>query len=231
MNYPSRRASGFTLIEVLITMSVLAMVMLTGAWAYSFMSQNWQRNSTAFNTAMDEHTDWSLVQRAVSNTLPKIVRDDDGQLGFYFLGRENGFTGITQVSVQEPESPAVFRLFREQNPDSGGWRLVYEEAVLRDVALVRADQQLPFNFRLVVEDDLDEAMFEYYGWENLRAWIESGSETSDVAGSPEWFTDYDGLERGQHPTVIQIHINDFIWPVTVPDNSSQLRRRASDNNV
>jgi|GEM_PF-1189012 len=226
------RTKGFTLVEVLITMSVLSLVVLTGAWAYSFMSQNWQRNQQGYQQAYEQYSDWKLVQRAVSSTFPKLVRNNRDTAGFYFLGRDNGFTAVTHTSVQNPDYPAVYRLFREPDPESDGWQLVYEEAVLYE-ALTHVDQQLPFNFRLVIQTELPELLFEYYGWESNMQRAAGMEIDIDFEGSTDarWYDEFDAMERDQHPIIIQVHIGDFIWPVPVPDTSSELYNQSVDTSV
>lgn len=216
-------ALGFTLVEVMITLTVLSLVMLTGAYAFNYMAQNWQRNQASYNRALEGYEDWTMVQRAVSNTFPKVVRENDS-IGFYFLGREDGFTAVTQVAVQDPEYPAVYRLFRE--PYEEGWQLVYEEALLNEMVLIEGEQQLPFGFRQVLGRNLREIEFEYYGWANMAERNRGISEFSE-GESTQWFSDYDGIERVQHPLVVQIHIEDFLWPVVVTDITSELLQRTT----
>lgn len=225
-----QRALGFTLVEVLITMGVLAMVMLTGAWAYSFMATSWERNQKNFNLAIEHYQDWSLISRAVESTIPKIVRHDEF-IGFYFLGEERGFTAYTSRSVQDPEYPAVYRFFREQDPDTQLFSLVYEEAVLTQQILTHSEQQLPFNFRLEVANELEDVRFEYFGWESLRARSEEEADEFGGTHFPQWFDEYDGIERVQHPRFMQVHIDGFLWPVEVADISYELMRRVGEQDI
>ncbi|WP_258807323.1 prepilin-type N-terminal cleavage/methylation domain-containing protein [Pseudidiomarina sp. CB1] len=210
----------FTLVETLIAMVLLSLLMLGGALAYDYFTQNWQRNKGSMNDAMQRHHLTTLVQRVTQSTFPKVIYKDRRaqQLAFYFLGRDEGFTAVSSASVQDPALPAVYRIFREQK-SNGKWRLVYEEAPLDGVPLEEADQTLPFNFRRVLYDDLEALDFSYFGWNNYderRAMI-SAENTEEL--EPAWYTTYDGLQRVAHPLAIAINMNGMRWLIHVPDES------------
>ena len=237
-NSPQRQEQGFTLIEVLLTMAILSLVMLTATYAYNYITQNWQRNQQHYDTGMQQYYATSLVYRAVTDTQAKIVRSEPVNnqrvqamnIGFYFLGRDEGFTAYTNTAVQDPSYPAVYRLFRERD-DNGNWQLVYEESLLNNTLLSFADQQLPFNFRLVVASELRKLEFEYYAWPDFATRLAGYAETSENLSEPQWFTDFDGLTRMQHPLTIQIHLNDFLWPVQVTDITQELIMQSSPDDA
>lgn len=207
---------GFTLVETLIAMVLLSLLMISGAMAYDYFSQNWQRNKGLADTTLERHHLLSLVQRVGANSFPKVVRKDEERLGFYFLGRENGFTAVARMSVQNPDATAVYRIFREQN-GRGGFRLVYEEAVLDELYLTDPDQELPFNFRRILYHDVDVIEFRYFGYGSLRERNQSLSPDLGDEYEMRWFTEYDGLERVLHPQVVHINLNGFNWSIEVPD--------------
>jgi prepilin-type N-terminal cleavage/methylation domain-containing protein len=227
------KAHGFTLVEVLLTMAILTMLMLTAAYAYNFITQNWKRNQQLYERELAQYKSATLVYRAVADTQPKIVKGKataslqgaSSRPGFYFLGRDNGFTAYTNTAAQDPAYPAVYRLFRERS-DNGQFSLIYEEAMLNNVLLTRAEQNLPFSFRLTVATGLNELNFEYYGWASAQAKMAADPETGNEFGSPEWFNEYDGMQRVQHPLVVQVIVEDFLWPIQVIDVSSELLNRS-----
>lgn len=210
----------FTLIETLIAMVLLSLLMLSGALAYDYFTQNWQRNKAAMSTAMQRHHLTTLVQRVTQQTYPKVVykNREAQQLAFYFLGREEGFTAVASASVQDPSLPAVYRLFREQKAN-GKWRLVYEEAPLDGVVLREPNQELPFNFRRILYDDVETLDFSYYGWENYDVRRDMASGESAVQAAPQWYNEYDGLARVLHPQAVRINLSGMSWFITVSDAS------------
>lgn len=216
MGRTNASSRGFTLIETLIAMVLLSLLMISGALAYDYFSQNWQRNKGLADTTLERHHLLSLVQKVTQNTFAKVVRSDASEFGFYFLGRENGFTAVSRLSVQNPSASAVYRIFRE--PDGqGGYQLVYEEAVLQESSLLDADQELPFNFRRVLYSNVGAIDFNYYGYASLTERNMTVAADMGDTYALEWFGDYDGMQRFLHPQSIQIDMNGFYWFIEVPD--------------
>ncbi|MDN7134490.1 PulJ/GspJ family protein [Pseudidiomarina terrestris] len=209
-------SSGFTLVETLIAMVLLSLLMISGALAFDYFSQNWQRNKGIAQDSGERHHLATLVQKVTRNTYSKAVYDDNERLGFYFLGRDEGFTAVSHISVQNPNASSVYRLFREPNGD-GGFRLVYEEAVLTAVYLRNASQELPFNFRRILYDNLEQIEFRYFGFQSLTQRNQTVSAEGPEQYSLEWFSEYDGMQRVLHPQGIEVNLNGFRWFIEVPD--------------
>lgn len=229
-----RPTLGFTLIEVLLSISLLSLLMLSALMAYGFMQQNWQRNQAGMEQARSHYVIWQLTSQTLSNTYPKIVYASvpeltgpsaNMQLGFYFLGRENGYTAVTSLSHQDPESAAVYRLFKEPDPDAiGRWQLVYEEALLNQQLLRHAEQQLPFNYRRVLLRQQQQITFSYQGWLSLRDLMES--QTDESAATPDWHSEYDGLATSLHPLKLTVVTDDVSWQQQFDAQYQQLLQQA-----
>ncbi|WP_411360710.1 PulJ/GspJ family protein [Pseudidiomarina salilacus] len=219
-----KHASGFTLVETLIAMVLLSLLMISGAVAYDYFSQNWQRNKGLADRTLDRHHLLTLVQKVTWNTFAKTVQMGDERYGFYFLGREDGFTAVSQLSVQNPDLPAVYRIFREPNGDNG-FRLVYEEAVLGNTYLSNAEQELPFNFRRILYDNVEALNFDYYGYKSLDERNRTVAADMGQTFELEWFSDFDGLTRKVHPQAIAINLNGFRWLIEVPDTVEEATSR------
>ncbi|MGM0906964.1 MAG: PulJ/GspJ family protein [Pseudomonadota bacterium] len=222
---------GFTLIELLITLAILSLVLFSGTYAYQFMNDNWQRNKVSYQNTLTELQSWRIVTTALKNTAPKLVKEET-KVGFYFLGRENGFTAYTNVSVQQPDYPAVYRLIIEPSEKhSGDWQLVYEEAPLTNTLLEEPEQTLPFNYRVVLMDTVSNISLSYYGWENASQRIMAQSEFANQVTSPEWYREYDGFSRNQHPTLIKVFIDEFEWTIAVPDRGTEMQQQMAPDDV
>lgn len=216
MGRANASSRGFTLIETLVAMILLSLLMISGALAFDFFSQNWQRNKGLSDSTLERHHLLSLVQKVTQNTYAKAVQEGEGDYGFYFLGRENGFTAVSRISVQNPSASAVYRIFREPN-GQGNYQLVYEEAVLQHSALVNANQELPFNFRRVLYSNISAIDFNYYGYASLTERNMTVAADMGDTYNLEWFNDYDGMQRFLHPQAIQVDMNGFYWFIEVPD--------------
>jgi prepilin-type N-terminal cleavage/methylation domain-containing protein len=201
----SKRSGGFTLIELLIAITILSLVIGLATYSFSLFSKQWSNRDVAARWGVSRLQRVELVSRALEDSIPWLVRQSSGLPGFYFLGRDEGFTFVTGSPIFADNVPAVVRLFREQSSD-GSWQLVYEEASLRGLVLQSVDQQLPFKHRLIVVDRRREISFRYFGWESVEAKSASGD---DFSLRPRWFTEYDGLTRVQHPQSIAVGMGDI----------------------
>ncbi len=201
-----KNVSGFTLIELLVAVVILAMVVGIGTLGFSLFTQQWARARSDFDTRLTDYQRLALVHRALEDAIPWAVRSGSGRIGFYFLGREEGLTLVTASPVFNPGQMAVIRVFRESaGPNES--RLVYEEAPLSTVRLREASQTLPFQHRLVVLKSLKgPTSFRYYGWASLDERVREGGP-GEMPPMPQWFDEYDGLVRGQHPQRIGVALD------------------------
>ncbi len=198
--------SGFTLIELLVAVVITSLVIGIGTLGFSLFTQHWSRTRVDFDDRVVDYQRLALVHRALEDAIPWAVRGRSSRIGFYFLGREEGLTLVTSSPVFNPEQIAVIRFFRESD-GSGGFRLVYEEAPLGELRLRAADQTLPFKHRLVVLESLrGSTSFKYFGWASVDERVREPGP-GEIPPTPQWFDEYDGLVRGQHPQRISVSID------------------------
>ena len=201
-----RALKGFSLLEMLVAMTVLSMVIGISTYAYSMFIRQWDGHLGRFDEAQAQYQRLEWLAAALEDTLPYVVRDDEGALGFYFLGRDEGLTLVTMSPIFGVGEPALIRVFRE--PDEGdAWRLVYEEAPFAGTLLAHADQRMEFRHRLVIARGLPRPVFRYFGSTDLRS------------RSRSWFDEYDGMVRQFHPEKIELRLGRdaavFQFPVRV----------------
>lgn len=207
-----RALRGFTLVEMLVAMVVLSLVIGISTYAYSLFARQWDGKLGRLEQAQANYQRLEWLAASLEDTLPYIVRDDEGEIGFYFLGRDEGLTLVTMSPIVQTEQPALIRVFRE--PDgNGAWQLVYEEAPFDRQLLVRANQRLEFRHRIIIARDLPRPEFRYFGWPDLSAWLMSG-EAPDSGRS--WFEEYDGMMRRYHPALIELRLGDSATVFAVP---------------
>jgi prepilin-type N-terminal cleavage/methylation domain-containing protein len=205
------RAIGFTLIELLLSITIMGLVIGVATYGFSLFARHWDGRSWGFDAAIGSWQRLDLVVSALSDALPWLVRGDRGELGYYFLGRDEGLTFVSDSPVFATGSAAVIRLFRERQSD-GRWQLVYEEASLSSRLLRRTDQRLPFDRRMIVLRDLRSLSFEYYGWASVEERGGDVRATSTIdstsGGLPRWWPEYDGMKTFQHPLKVALNIDE-----------------------
>jgi prepilin-type N-terminal cleavage/methylation domain-containing protein len=221
------RLSGFTLVEILIAVTILAMVIGIATYGYSLFSRDWSGRLGRFASAQGELQRLDLVVRALEDTLPFVVRDPTGEPGFYFLGRDEGLTLVTSSPVFGESNLAVIRLFREA-AGGGRWNLVYEEAPLRGASALRVStQRLPFQDRMIVLRDLQRLEFAYYGWESPAIRV-AAADQPELGLAARWWSEYDGLVRRQHPQRIALRLDGGEAVVFVSERADIAFRRYTD---
>ena len=219
------KISGFTLIEMLVAIAIFGMVVGIASYGFSLFSRHWEGRLGRFERAQSQYQRLDLVVAALENALPYVVRDDNGQSGFYFLGRSEGLTLVTMSPVFSPGQLAVIRVFREPT-GFGRWNLFYEEAPLANVQLKKASQTLPFQRRMIVLRDVPDLAFGYFGWGSVREMLEA-ADAPESGLEARWSEEFDGLERRVHPQRIAIRLGTTEAMIFVPDRANVAQRRFS----
>jgi prepilin-type N-terminal cleavage/methylation domain-containing protein len=215
----ARRLTGFTLIEVLVSMVLFSILLTTAMYGYQLYNSLWQRQLSAIDTAKADYQSLEMVQHSLLAAIPYQVATDNRKNAFYFLGRSEGLTLVTANPVFEPQHPAVIRLFREKDAE-GGFQLVYEEASLRGMRLTSESQELPFAHRLIVMKGIGKIDFKYLGWPDMAS--RTASLSSESLLKPQLFDQYDGLVRGYQPKQIHIQLDEFQWVVPLVGRAEKM---------
>lgn len=214
MSLPRVKQRGFTLIELLLVMTILLLLLGMVSMASGTLTQQWNRLMLKSNSAFQQYKTIDLVRSALNSVVPFQVKDKSEQSGFYFLGRADGFTAVTESGVLNAGRLSVFRVFSEKQPD-GKFSLFYEEAPLNTYPLVYAQQQHNFNFRLLLAKDLTQLNFAYYGWKDVQSYEEFMAQMTTVA-QKEWKAEFDGMQLRLQPERLEIKLNNYSWLTTIP---------------
>lgn len=210
---------GFTLVELLITMAIMALIMAIAGFNYNQYSQFWHKRLGNFDQQQAQMRGKLQLRDALNAMAPYIVKNSNGDWVYYFLGREEGLTFISYAPIFAQEGgTSVVRVFREPQQD-GNFRLIYEEAPLSPVSLMRVDQVLNFKYRLVIADDLPEINFSYYGWPNVES--KYIKENSSIV-SATWSNSYDGAETKLQPDKVKIESSYVNFNIDVPPGDKTL---------
>lgn len=210
---------GFTLIELLITMAIMTMVMSVASYSYSQYSRYWHTKLGNY----DQHQAKMRAKLQLRDTLgsmaPYIVKGDNNEWVYYFLGREEGLTFVTYAPIFALQGgSSVVRVFKEEQR-GGLYRLVYEEAPLISTRLNTVNQELNFQYRLIIATDLPEITFDYYGWPNRDA---KYNFEDRIVTEASWFSEYDGSETKLQPDKIKITSDFFSVELNIRPGNDKL---------
>lgn len=195
-----RRSSGFTLIEMLVTMSLLSMVVLAGTSAFSLFAKRWDGQLGGFDRSMIAARDTVLVQEALDNLVPYMVYDSDEQPSVYFEGNRNGFVAVSGQSILAQEAMAVVRFSVRQNIDFS-FQVLYEEWPMQNDVLRSVRQPIVFSEPILLFEAVKDPKFQYFGWKNSESQRGNGGEL--MPQPPQWFDDLNSVDSSVAPLKVR----------------------------
>ena len=213
------RLQGYTLIEVLIALTIFMGLMFTANYSYSLYSQYWHGRLGSFDQTLFYYRGLLQVKESIDSSIPYVV--DGGELGqtFYFLGRADGFTLVSAAPIfaKTANDAAVVRIFSEKNAE--GHQLVYEEAPLTQNLLKSLDQQLDFKYRTVLMVTKQKVKFDYFGWRHME-------HKKNPSGKPDnfplWSQQYDAAKTRVQPRKVRITLDGQPLEFDLPEGHQSL---------
>jgi len=212
----------------MIVMTILLLLLGMVLLSVQTFTKHWKTASDKYQISLAGYKNIDLLASALHGQIPQLVRSQNGSVGFYFLGDQDGFTGVTESPVFNQSPSAVFRVLKERQPD-GRYSLYYEEAPLAVYALVNAAQEHQFNFRLLVLKNLQQLDFSYFGWENFDDYNRYFSELT-TERNVRWLARYDGLQMRLQPERIALNIGTFRWIFRAPERAEFVKKRRALEN-
>lgn len=194
-----RASRGFTLLELLISMSLLSMVVLIGSSSFALFSDRWDGQLGRFDDLVQETRSILLVQDVLDSLLPYVAYDDRGKPFIYFEGNRNGFVAVSSRSVFSDGNFSVARLSAIQNTDLT-FDIVYDEWPMDRSLLVSTDQTLDFSAPVILFESVADPKFQYFGWSN----VEQRTLDDGLEASPEWSGTYNGLDAWFAPLNVRL---------------------------
>lgn len=193
---------GFTLVELLIAMSLLSMIMLLGSTAFSIFSDKWNRTRNHFNHSLELVRASHAIQTVIDGIVPLVV--EDGQkAGFYFIGRKNSIRAVSLNGLVTNDSPVVFEL-SVGKVATGEKVLIYKETATRQLMLKSLSQKITFSTSIPLLHNIDDLEFSFKGW----AGFEEKSQVKINYGNPiehiRYYNNYLGDQRKLMPEEVVV---------------------------
>jgi prepilin-type N-terminal cleavage/methylation domain-containing protein len=189
---PARSEKGFTLLEMLIAVTLVA-VMAVSLWAVFRISiRSWLRGTEFIDANQHHRSIMDLMRKQMASTYG-LIASPDPQLGVasrvLFQGTENSLRFISLNSMRFQESPGLtYVIYGIEQDSEGGFSLVEREAPYlgqlteQEITASQADP-------IPVFTDLSSCVFEYFDSQNNTA---------------SWVRDWDGESRRRLPQAISI---------------------------
>jgi prepilin-type N-terminal cleavage/methylation domain-containing protein len=211
---PIDKQSGFTLIELLIVTILLSLLMFSGTYAYSLFTNKWQSELGHFNQSNLQATGFVHLQKILANISPYVIRTDNNQPAFFFVGGPDSLLAITHDGLFTDNSAEAFRLSSVKAAD-GTYQLLYQARSLANMAIINESQSVEFSDEIVLVDRLDKIQFRYFGWSSYG---DKKSQSADnLVGEIKWYDVFSGIDKQLTPEkiVLKLTQGDKHIPISV----------------
>ncbi|MBQ4849240.1 type II secretion system protein J [Pseudoalteromonas sp. MMG012] len=192
-----RKSSGFSLIELMISLVILAMLLSTATMAYQLLLTRWQKGLDKFELSYQTYRGNELIQSVFSGIYPYVVTDQSGRPSFFFIGKDDSLLAVTRNGLFSEEHPEVFRISLVKKADQY-YQLVYQSTSINNYLLLKTDQEIEFEHQIVLLDHLVSASFRYFGLESLV------QATSAPVPSMQWFHTFSGIDNQLIPRYTEL---------------------------
>jgi len=209
--------SGFTLMEVMLALSLTALLLGLLSTGVFVVADDWNRNNDVFDQSLDESLIVLQIDRALHGAFPhSFTNRETLSRQIYFKGEDDALSWVTTVSPQRTPGLTVWELSYTENQgvvlktvpaftDDPSLRLEEAEGLL-----VLPDHELSFSY---LYEDLDESLVwteEWEGEERLGLPLAVYVKLSDVNDVDENPKEIVARIRNNTHRSIRPNVNDFI---------------------
>ncbi len=197
---PSRRQAeklltGFTLIEVVVTMTILGLILLIIFGAFRLGLSAWERGSRTREDFQRERTALRMISGQVKSMVPYKIKTEKAEGDYLaFEGKENSLKFVSALSLkaQRPEGFVfVIYEFKSGGPE-GGRLVVYEQRAVNSDFFEEGFRE---DRGISVMEGISEVRFEYY------------READDEKNrAEEWIENWDAKEEKELPRALRMTV-------------------------
>lgn len=205
------KSKGFTLIELMIAISILTLLLFTGSYSYGLLSERWDKELGHFNAAATNSKNLELTQRLLEGIQSFVIVDDKKKPSFFFIGNEKSLLAVSQEGLFSGGSAEIFRLTVVET-ETGLFDLVYQSRSTKNFILKGTNQIVEFDKKLILFKGLVGISFEYFGWRHMF-------EKTDDEGrgfKPLWLNAYSGIESQYMPERIRLYLSKDNKTIVLP---------------
>jgi len=189
LKYQANKNTGFTLIELMISISILTMLLFTGSYTYSMMSERWNKELGQFSESTKTAKNLELVQRLLEGVQSFVVTDNKQKPSFFFIGAQDSLLAVSRAGLFSGDYPEVFKLSTLEK-ENGLVDLVYQSVSTENILLTGTDQSIDFKHQIILFRNLEQVNFNYYGWNHLTEKSAQGFKKPAI-----WSVSYSGIDN------------------------------------
>lgn len=200
-----KSARGFSLIEILIAVSILTALLFTGTYSYQILAQRWDKEIGKYQETVNLSRNLQLLKEALVGIKAYVVLDYDTKPatpGMLFVGSKQRLLSVTQNGLFSGNYPEVFRLVIRPT-SKNTFNLIYQSASFKDLLLFTAQQDIKFSHSYLILENIDSFEMKYLGWDSIT----EKNESVTSGARPTWRESFSGVDNQMMPDSISIQIN------------------------
>jgi general secretion pathway protein J len=197
MKHSRRSEHGFTLLEIIIAVTLMVMIAV-GLWGVLSTSiRGWARGTQYIDTNQRNRSTISMVRKQIASAFSLMVQPDPTVGGVpypLFNGTESSFQFVSVNSLLFQDSPGLTLVTYELSEGSkGDYSLVEKES--RYLGQLPDQESLATQEKMTsVLDSLSSCLFKYY-------------DPGTTENPAQWVQEWDGMESGRLPAAISMEMN------------------------
>lgn len=199
INY--KKNYGFTLIELMIAISILSLLLFTGSYSYSIISERWNKELGNYSKSSNDIKNLERTQRLLEGIQPFVVVDSKSKPSFFFIGDKDSLLAVSRAGLFSNEFPEVFRFTSIKNKNNL-FDLVYQSRSTEGFLLLGTEQSIEFTNQITLFENLDSIVFNYFGWSSITV----KNFSSNEGQQPKWFDKFSGIDNQLMPDKIIISL-------------------------
>ena len=208
----STRGAGFTLVEVMVSLTVLGFILLMIFGAFRLGLSAWERGDSIKEEYQKVRIISQLISQQIKSFVPykiKTKKAEGDYLAFNGKARSLRFVSALPIKAKQPEGFIyVVYEFKEGSGEEGGRLILYEQRVLnRDFF----EDALKEELGISLLEGIDNVRFEYYQ-----------EEDSDKNQPEGWIEEWNAKETKEFPRALKMTIlqkngkgKGEEWPITL----------------
>lgn len=201
-----KKQGGFTLVEIMVSMVIFAMLMILVSNAMSFSFSFWSRNHTQLDDKISHFITFEKVTQSIKAAQPYGVRNSERNLEVYFDGREQEVSFVSDIGLYESGPSLIFiRLAFDAN---GEGQILVAEKPMTQMLFTDLKQLDEIELEwIVLFNQVRSLKFDYFGYSSLTSLNEDALSTNPFANadnSRKWFDTFQGRQTLILPEVIRM---------------------------
>ncbi|MCU7890936.1 MAG: prepilin-type N-terminal cleavage/methylation domain-containing protein [Candidatus Thiodiazotropha sp. (ex Ustalcina ferruginea)] len=208
---PHCREDGFTLLEVMVAMVLLAVIMTTSVSMLFLNIKGWEGLTESSDRILENHLILARVTTLVQHLTPLVWRNQRQQRGLAFSGNAQQLHFISPAPQQHAAGGLFeYLLTQESDPEQGMSLVLYYAPLHADSETLSLPES---GSRRVMITGLDEVQFSFYGRKRDRT-------------KPEW-TDSWESESQLYPKLIRMTQRHRGEPALIQDRFIRIRHQST----